>query len=98
MVAGNGPKPVQICKPLARTKQKFTSLFQWDTHYRKRARDCSLFVVCESLFVELNTPPIHTEQDESEVFGKTKNTRLAVRISKTEYRALLKKHQIRVGA
>jgi hypothetical protein len=96
MIAGNMPKPIEECKPLEKTKNKLNSLFQWDAQYRDRAKKCSLFAVCNPLFVELSKPPIHTMANEMEVFGKRKGTRMPAIITELEFNKLLSINKIRL--
>ncbi len=54
MVEGNAPVA------LDKTDGFHSSLEAWDRHYRMKARECPVFLVCRPLFRELNDPPILT--------------------------------------
>jgi hypothetical protein len=96
MIAGSRPLPLELTIPLAKTRNRFNSLFAWDSQYRKRALDISLFAVCEPLFIELENPPIHTDADDVSVFGRQRTTRTPPVITLSEYRALLSRHGVRI--
>jgi hypothetical protein len=69
MVEGNAPVA------LDRTDRFHPSLDSWDRLYRNKARRCSVFLACRSLFRELNNPPVVTEAIMVRSFGYTPATR-----------------------
>lgn len=69
MVEGNAPVA------LDKTDGFHSSLEAWDRHYRMKARDCPLFLVCRPVFRELNNPPVVTEAMMIRSFGYTPQTR-----------------------
>ena len=62
-----------------------TSVERWDFTYWSRSRRNGVFLVCEPLFLELQCPPIVTEEMLIEVFGKVPGTRTPPSISDQEY-------------
>lgn len=90
MVAGNKPKSELECTPLRKTRDKHTSIWSWDNHYRARARACGLVAVCKPIWIELHEPPVWTEMDELKTFGRQMATRNPPRITKEQFKALLR--------
>jgi len=62
----------------------------WDSIYRKRARECGVFLVCEPQFIELHQPPVLTEKVMREIFGKVPATQNPPKVSEAEFAQLQK--------
>ena len=61
---------------------------RWDAIYRRRARENSVFLACESLYLELNSPPIMLESDLQDIFGRIPGTRNPPKITENQFRKL----------
>jgi len=87
MIRGNHPKPFDESRP-RKAIPPITSTRAWDGQYLKRARQCGIFVICKPLFLDIRTPPVWTETDEHDVFGKRVGTRNPPAISKNQLQAI----------
>ncbi len=81
MVAGNHPLELDR----ARNLDNFNSIEQWDTVYRCRSERNGVFLVCDSLFLNLWCPPVIEDGMLTEVFGKVPGTQNPPSISDQEY-------------
>lgn len=63
-------------------------LRKWDSIYKLRARKRGVFLACEADFLELNQPPILTDETMLEIFGRIPPTLTPPPISESEYAAL----------
>ena len=86
MVQGNIPND------LDRTigARKHESLEKWDLGYKIRSRKWPVFVVTNTIFKELDSPPIITEEDMISIFKRIPATRNPPQIKKSEYENVLK--------
>jgi hypothetical protein len=60
----------------------------WDAEYARRAGECGVFLVCQPLFCELNSPPILNADCMRRIFKRIPGTQNPPRISAEEYAAL----------
>ena len=63
-------------------------LRRWDLSYRLRTRRNGVFLACESEFVSLDDPPIVTEENLFQIFGRVPATRTPPAITEAQYAAL----------
>lgn len=63
-------------------------LKHWDSSYRLRARHYGVFLACEAEFLSLYEPPILTDKDLLQIFGRIPPTLTPPAISESEYQAL----------
>ena len=89
MVAETAPFPKTHTMPLSKTKNRFTSIYAWNAHYKRRSIDHPCVAVCAPLYVELFRPPIWTDEMELETFGRKVGTRNPPQIKLSEYRRIL---------
>jgi hypothetical protein len=82
MVAGNPPCPIEMTAPIT---EFATDLRRWDLAYQKRARQCGVFLVCKSQFMDLCTPSVLTEESMREVFNRIPGTQNPPAISFEEF-------------
>ena len=81
MVEGNFPLELEMTS----NPKNCTSVERWDISYRRRSRNCGVFLVCETLFLELQCPPEVTEKMLIEVFGRIPGTQNPPRICNHAY-------------
>lgn len=62
----------------------------WNGEYLNKSKKWGDFVITKPIFIELNDPPILTDDDMKKIFGKVPNTRNPNRIKKEELRELSK--------
>ena len=62
---------------------------RWDSEYRRRSEECSVFLVCEPLFLELYAPPVVTEDMLCAAFGRIPGTRNPPSIPDVEYHSFV---------
>ena len=60
----------------------------WDDHYRSKSKKWGAFIVTRPIFVNLVDPPILRPEDILSVFGKSINTRMPKKITRSEFKAL----------
>ena len=82
MVEGNPPTPIDKTAPITAFK---TNLRAWDREYQRRANKCSIFLACEAKYLELNDPPIITDEIMYQVFGRVPGTQNPPSISHEEF-------------
>ncbi len=63
-------------------------LKRWDLSYRLRAKRCGVFLACEAEFLSLYEPPILTDEDLLQIFGRIPPTLTPPAISESEYQAM----------
>ena len=97
MVAGNPPKPLSqtlraesSCGPGC--SGSAATLKEWNDHYQKRANDHPVFLACELVWKELNSPAILTQAAALEILKTWDrvNARSPITISQSEAAALEK--------
>lgn len=62
----------------------------WNGEYLNKSQEWGDFVITKPVFIELNEPPIFTDDDMKKIFGKVPNTRNPNKIKKEELRNLAK--------
>ena len=75
---------------------KHRSVKCWDAGYRKRVREYPVFLACNTIFLNLNDPPVVTRKILCEVFGKIPGTRTPPRITNEQLRNLIQRVGIRI--
>ena len=85
MVNGNPPLEVDMTA----NRRRYPSVKWWDSAYRKRVRQNPVFLATESLFLELQEPPLLTEHMLRQVFGRIPVTRTPPRITDDNCQNLL---------
>jgi hypothetical protein len=60
----------------------------WDATYAKRARECGVFLVSQTEYLELWHPPVLRRADLLRIFGRVPGTQNPPEITSAEYEAL----------
>ena len=63
-------------------------LRRWDLSYHRRTRRNGAFLACDVEFLSLDNPPVLTEADLFQVFGRVPATRTPPAITEVQYDAL----------
>jgi hypothetical protein len=63
-------------------------LRRWDLSYHRRTRRNGVFLACDVGFLSLDSPPVLTEADLLQVFGRVPATRTPPAITEVQYDAL----------
>ena len=84
IVGGNHPLLLEMTS----NRKSYSTVEQWDTVYKMRARKYGVFLSCKPIFMELHSPPVITEEAMFCVFGKIPSTQTPPRISDEEYNNL----------
>ncbi len=69
-------------------RDNWPTVQRWDAVYRMRTNKTPVFLACEALFLELDDPPVVTEELFYDVFAKIPATRNPPEISKEEFEKL----------
>ncbi len=85
MVLGNPPVPIERTAPIT---EFTTDLRRWDLSYQKRARQCSVFLACNTQFMELHDPPIITGEIMRMAFNRVPGTQNPPAITTEEFNKL----------
>jgi hypothetical protein len=94
MVEGNEPLPydmtIGVIPPnrFGSTSNTDALLRLWDRGYKERASKSGVFLACAADFLELNEPPILTDEAMLKIFGRVPPTLTPPSISESEYAAL----------
>jgi len=83
MVRDNPPLGVE------HTAEPQKDLRQWELGYRKRTRRTGVFLACKAHCLRLREPPVVTESDLLNIFGKIPVTRNPPRINETQFNKLV---------
>jgi len=95
MVSGNVPLPFDMTggfpPKVAKTGANVdVGMRLWDKDYKERAKEWSVFVVCEASFLDLYEPPVITREMMSGIFGGTPQTQNPQPIKAEQFEALRK--------
>ena len=85
MVMGNPPRSIEMTAPIT---EFGIDLRRWDLAYQKRARQCSVFLVCKPQFIELHNPPIISDEIMHMAFNRVPGTQNPPSISPEEFEKL----------
>ena len=92
MVLGNPPmqfdQSSQNAPPEYKNSPDEVRHEKWDAAYADRAAQCSVFLVCKPIFVELDDPPVFTSQDMIDIFDHEPGTQNPPQITEAEYMSL----------
>lgn len=92
MVKGNACLPYEMTAGTTRFG-KIASidelLRRWDLSYLARTRTNGAFLACDAEFISLDDPPVLTEADLLQIFGRIPATRTPPSITEVQYQALL---------
>jgi hypothetical protein len=94
LVEGNGPLPydrtIGLIPPnrFGNVSNTDVLLRMWDRGYKERAAKWGVFLACEADFLEVNKPPILTDEMMLQIFGRIPPTLTPPPISESEYAAL----------
>lgn len=69
-------------------RDNLPSVKRWDAIYRKRTDKTPVFLACKTIFLEVDDPPVVTEETMYGVFGKIPITRNPPKITEEEYENL----------
>ena len=67
----------------------FTHVECWDVIYRMRTNITPVFLACRAIFLDLNNPPVVTEEMMLHIFGRVPGTRNPPAIKEEEYERLI---------
>ena len=65
--------------------ERHSRVQSWDALYWKRSRENGVFLVCKPLFLDLQEPPVVTEEILCAAFGRVPGTRTPPKLSDVEY-------------
>lgn len=93
LVRDNDPLPFEMTggnfpKEFSDISDERKLIKKWDLSYQKRARKYGTFLVCETEFLELHNPPILTDEDLLEIFGRIPPTLTPPPITGIQFEAL----------
>lgn len=93
--AGNYEKKTDIRKFLCYENEKQKQIGKrrieiWNGEYLNKSKKWGDFVITKPIFIELNNPPILTDDDMKKIFGRVPNTRNPNKITKEELKELAK--------
>jgi hypothetical protein len=96
MVPGNPPLPLthtsrgaSSCAPGCGSAA--ATLKQWNTHYQRRADEVPVFLVCKTVWKELTSPSILTDQAAFQILKNSERvrSRLPIKITPSELQAII---------